>query len=129
MIASNIVINSFFKGLGQNEDAVQSIIQNTPYYAILMTTFFAPFIEEIIFRKSLQDCFRNKTLFMIISGLLFGYVHVMTATNPWEYLLIIPYGSLGFMFAKLLNETDNIYCTIMMHMFHNGVLTILSMVI
>ena len=36
---------------------------------------------------------------------------------------------LGFFFAKTLNKTDNIFCTIMMHMMHNGILTILAMVI
>ena len=109
MIASNLIINTFFKGLGQNEETVQNIISNTPIIAFIMTTFMAPFIEEMIFRKSLQDTFRNKTLFMVISGLIFGYLHVMSSLNPLEYLLIIPYGSLGFMFAKTLNETDNIY--------------------
>ena len=72
---------------------------------------------------------RLKYLFMILSGFIFGLVHVLGAANPYEYLLIISYGALGYMFAHTLNATDNIFCTIMMHMFHNGVLTILAMVI
>ncbi|WP_297981282.1 rubredoxin-like domain-containing protein [uncultured Methanobrevibacter sp.] len=49
--------------LGENEEVVQSLISEVPYIAFLMTTIFAPFIEEMIFRKSLQDCFKNKTLY------------------------------------------------------------------
>ena len=64
---------------------------------------------------------------MITSGLLFGLVHVMGANNYFEYLLIVPYGALGFMFAKTITETDNIYSTILLHMLHNGALTILAM--
>ena len=126
MITSNIIINYFFKGLGQNEENVQLLIKNFPLLAFIMTTVFAPFVEEMIFRKYLQDANKNKTIFMILSGLLFGLIHVIGTNNLAELLLIVPYGSLGFMFAKTLNETDNIYSTVLMHMLHNGVLTILS---
>lgn len=129
MITANMFINKIAPGLGENEGAVQNLISNYPIQTFFLTTFFAPFLEEMIFRKSLQDCFKNKTLFMIISGLIFGYIHVMASSNPLEYLLIIPYGGLGFFFAKSVWETDNIYSSIVMHMLHNGVLTILSMVI
>ena len=126
MIVSNYIISYFFPGLGKNEESVQLLIKKMPMIAFLLTTIFAPFVEEMIFRKYLQDSFNNKTLYMITSGLLFGFVHVMGSKNPLEYLLIIPYGALGFMFAKIVNETDNIYTTIVMHMLHNGVLTLLS---
>ena len=126
MIISNYIINYFFPGLGKNEETVQQLIKLLPVIAFLFTTVFAPFVEEMIFRKYLQDAIKNKYLFMILSGLLFGLVHVLGYKNPLEYLLIIPYGSLGVMFAKTINETDNVYSSIMMHMFQNGVLTLLS---
>ena len=127
MIVSNIIINKFISGLGENESNVQLLIKEIPILAFFITTFLAPFIEEMVFRKSLQDCFNNKYLYMITSGLLFGLVHVMGANNYFEYLLIVPYGALGFMFAKTITETDNIYSTILLHMLHNGALTILAM--
>lgn len=126
MIVSNLIINYFIDGLGQNESSVQLLIQKMPVIAFFITTLLAPFIEEMIFRKSLQDAFNSKTLYMITSGVLFGLIHVMGSGNIYEYLLIIPYGALGFMFAKTINETDNIYSTIMMHMLHNGALTLLA---
>jgi len=129
MIISNMIINTLFPGLGQNEQQVQSLIGKVPIIAFILTTFFAPFIEEMIFRKYLQDAINSKLIYMIASGLIFGFVHVMGYNNPLEYLLIIPYGALGYMFAKIINDTDNIYCTIMMHMFHNGMLTLLAMLV
>ena len=126
MIISNMIINTFISGLGQNESSVQDLIKKMPLVAFFITTFLAPFVEEMIFRKSLQDAFNNKRLYMVISGLVFGLIHVMGSNNIYEYLLIIPYGALGFMFAKTINETDNIYSTILLHMLHNGVLTLLS---
>ena len=126
MIASNIIINTLITGLGKNENMVQSFIAETPAIAFIITTFLAPFIEEMVFRKSLKDCFKNKTIYMITSALLFGLIHCLTSNNLYEYLLIIPYGALGFMFAKTNWETDNVYSSILMHMLHNGILTLLA---
>lgn len=129
MNVTNIIIMNLINSIGENEIAVQSIITEYPLLALFMTTLFAPIIEELIFRKSLQDSVNVKKLFPLISGLIFGYIHVMGSSNPLEYLLIIPYGSLGYAFAYLLNKTDNIYCPIMMHMFHNGILTLLQVIL
>lgn len=129
MLIANIIISNFISGAGENEAAVQDLISKAPFIALLMTTFFAPFIEEMIFRKILKDAVPYPIIFMIVSGFIFGLVHVIGASNIYEYLLIISYGAPGFFFAKTLNKTDNIFCTIMMHMMHNGILTILAMVI
>lgn len=128
MYFSNNIIMRIIGSIGENEKTVQSLISSTPLLAFVLTTLLAPFIEEMLFRKSLQDCFRNKLFFMIMSGLLFGLVHVLGADNYLEYLLIISYGALGFMFAHTLTKTNNIYCTIMMHAIHNGLLTIIAIV-
>ena len=126
MVVSNIIISYFIKGIGQNESTVQELIEKLPVAAFILTTICAPFIEEMVFRKNLKDCVDHKLLYMILSGLIFGFIHTSIDTNILELLLIIPYGALGFMFAKTINETDNIYTTIMMHMIHNGALTLLA---
>ena len=126
MVFSNIIISYFLKNIGENETTVQELIQNLPVVAFILTTIFAPFIEEMVFRKYLKDCVDSKIVYMILSGLIFGFIHTQIDVNILELLLIIPYGAIGFMFAKTVSETDNIYPTIMMHMFHNGILTLLS---
>ena len=129
MYVSNIIIMSLIDSVGSNEEAVQSIITSFPLAAFFMTTFFAPVIEELIFRKALQDAVPVKKLFPLIGGLIFGYIHVISAINPLEYLMIISYGSLGYAFAYALNKTDNIYSVILMHMIHNGILTLLQVIL
>lgn len=128
MLFSNILINYLVPGLGENESAVQLLIQKIPVTAFILTTILAPFTEEMVFRKSLKDCVTNKWVYMILSGLIFGLIHTSISTNTLELLLIIPYGALGFMFAKTVNETNNIYPAIMMHMLHNGILTIIAII-
>lgn len=110
-----------------NESNVQTLITESPFLALLLTTIFAPIIEEIIFRKSVKDfCNDNKWIFILVSSLIFGYLHVSSSKTLFDFLYIIPYGALGGAFAYILHETDNIYTTILMHLIHNGLLTLIA---
>ena len=42
-----------------NEVLVQEMLQTTPLLSFISATFFAPFIEEMLFRKSLGDIYEN----------------------------------------------------------------------
>lgn len=109
-----------------NESNVQALITAAPFLTMILTTIFAPINEEIIFRKSIQDCVKNKFLFILISAFVFGFLHVSESKTLYDFLYIIPYGSLGGAFAYLLTKTDNIYATILMHLIHNGILTLIA---
>lgn len=129
MIGSNIIINFILKlGNSQNEQAVQSLIKTNPLLMLLFAGLFAPIIEEIVFRKSLKNVLKNKYLFIFISGFIFGLLHITgyNLKTPLELLYIIPYGALGFTFALMDYKIDSTYPSIFMHIFHNTVLTILS---
>ncbi len=128
MMISNIIINFFLKaGQAENEKAVQQMISSLPWLMIISAGILAPIVEEIVFRKSFKNAFLNKWLFIILSGLIFGALHVITSFNSiTELLYIIPYGSLGIAFAAMYYKTDTIYTSISMHMLHNLILTIIS---
>lgn len=128
MIGSNILINNLFGGDGaNNEDAVQSMITTLPWMMLITAGFLAPWSEELIFRKNIRNIFKNKWFYATISGLLFGFAHVVGQTNNFvDWLFIIPYGSLGFFFATSYYDTDTIFTPIMFHMLHNVVLILTS---
>lgn len=128
MMISNIII-TYILGLNQaqNEQAVQKMINKMPIMMLITAGFIAPITEEITFRKTFKNIFLNKYLFIILSGLVFGSMHVITSySNPLELLYIIPYGSLGMTFATMYYKTDTIYTSISMHMLHNTILTLVS---
>lgn len=128
MMISNIII-TYILGLNQaqNEQAVQKMINKMPIMMLITAGFIAPITEEITFRKTFKNMFLNKYLFIILSGLVFGSMHVITSySNPLELLYIIPYGSLGMAFAAMYYKTDTIYTSISMHMLHNTILTLVS---
>lgn len=130
MMISNIIIN-LIMNLGQaaNEQAVQQMISAIPWLMFINAGIIAPCTEELVFRKSFRKAFTNKWLFILMSALIFGSLHVLPSmTSPLELLYIIPYGSLGGAFAYMYQKTDTIFTPITMHMFHNSALVLLSII-
>lgn len=128
MFISNIIINIIIgNGQAENEKIVQQMITYAPYIMVINAGIIAPIIEEITFRKAFKNVFNNKWLFILSSSLIFGSLHVITKlTSPLDLLYIIPYSSLGISLAYMYYKTDTIYTSITMHIFHNTILTILS---
>lgn len=123
MLVSNILLNYIvFKGnIAANEELNRRAIINNPiWYTILSVGFFAPFMEEIIFRKSLDKIFNNNFYYYLFCGFLFGFAHVIAdLSNVLNLLYIIPYGALGFAFAIMDKKTNTVCTSIIMHSFHN----------
>lgn len=138
MFISNLIINfCFSQAVAGNEESVRSYIDNYPLYMLFSVSIYAPFIEEIIFRKSIKDIILvrkknnfTKYLYILTSGLFFAYMHLLgQVTQPIDYLYIIPYASLGIAFASLYYKTDNIFSTITLHAMHNTFTIILYFLI
>ena len=130
MIFSNSIIAIITNGtLAANEEAVRELIDKVPIYMAFQVMIYAPLTEEIIFRKSIKHAINNKILFIIISGLIFGGLHVISSISSLiDLIYLIPYCTLGFVFAKLYNKTNNIFSTITAHSFHNALALILYLV-
>ena len=128
MVIANLIIITLFKsGMANNEQAVQQMISSLPWLMLINAGLLAPFNEEIVFRKTLKDVFKNKWVYVFLSFLLFGGAHVFgTANNLVDYLYIIPYGALGGAFAYAYYKTDSIFTPMFLHVFHNTVLCLVS---
>ena len=128
MVASNLLI-SMFSPIHQanNEELVQTMLRKAPILTFITATFTAPFLEEMLFRKSLGDIFSNKKVMIFASAIVFGLLHVIfSIETPWDLLYIIPYGALGYAFAASYQKTNNIFTSIFYHTIHNGILTLVS---
>ena len=124
----NILI-SFTVGAGvaENEALNREIITKMPLYAIPVIAFTGPIIEETVFRLSFRKVIPNKALFIIITSLIFASIHMTASFNSFseiflnipELLHFFPYLSLALAFGFAYRETDNIFTTICLHIFHN----------
>lgn len=129
MIFSNLIITLLFSGeLSSNENTVRTFIETSPLLMFIDISIYAPLAEELLFRKSIKDIFKNKWLYIFVSGFIFGALHVVGTEGILGLLYLIPYCSLGFTFAYIYSKTDNIYSSIMLHAMHNTISLILLLV-
>lgn len=126
MIVSNLIITFVFEGgVAENEEMVRSFIDLAPLLMFFEVSIYAPFAEELLFRKSIREIFKNKWLYILASGFIFGSLHIVSIESFVDLLYLIPYCSLGFAFAYTYTKTDNIYSTITIHAMHNSITMIL----
>lgn len=122
MYISNIIIFIIVKSNASNEEIIHSMVNKYPLYMLFQVSIMAPFVEEMLFRKSIRDIVSNKYLYIIISALIFGGLHVLTSESYLEMLYIIPYGVFGGVFAYIYCKTKNIFSTITVHHVHNTII-------
>lgn len=130
MIVSNLLIISFSPlEVAENEQSVRSLVSISPFITFIFAVFVGPFVEEMIFRKTFKDAIKSKWLFILVSGTVFGALHVIDSISSlYELLYIITYSCLGIAFAKTYYDTNNIFASIAMHVFHNFMSIILLLI-
>lgn len=122
-ISNLIIIEINGKEISGNEEAIRNIFATNPIYIYISAVVIAPILEELTFRQCIKNIFPNKFLFLLISGLVFGYLHASTdLKSASDLLYIIPYGAFGVAFAYMLIKTENIFTSIGFHLMHNGLL-------
>ena len=127
MTLSNSIINIFTGNIiSKNETAVRDIANSLPIYSIFITCLFAPLGEELAYRKTIGNIFKNKKVAIIMSGLIFGLAHVIgTYTKLLDLVYVIPYGLFGCVFMYMYLNSKTIWSTISIHFLHNTLLIIL----
>ena len=131
MMVSNLFINLIVTNdIPSNEQAIRETFNISPIYIFFSAVIYAPIVEELIFRQSIKNIFNNKWLFIIISGLLFGSMHIFgDFKNITDLLYIIPYSTPGIIFAYMLEDSDNICVPMSFHFIHNGILISLQFIL
>ena len=124
MMMSNAMISIVNHGsIAGNEATLRDMFKVSPLYIFFSSVIFAPICEELIFRQSFRNLIPNKVLFILVSGIVFGGLHVIgTITNPIDLLYLIPYCAPGIAFAYMLADSDNILVSMGLHFMHNGIL-------
>lgn len=125
MMISNAAIMTLTNDISgaDNQNAIIDMFGNAPFYTYLSAVVFAPIVEELVFRESIRMIIpKYNILFILVSGFIFGGMHVLGAPNLEQFLYIIPYSIPGLIFAYVLAKSDNIFNTIGLHFVHNGIL-------
>lgn len=130
LISNCILIYGFENGISGNEESIRSLFGTHPIYVYISAVLFAPIAEELVFRQGIRNIILNDILFILISGFVFGGLHLIGNVSTFvDFLYIIPYSALGLAFAYILTRTNNILVTIGLHMMHNGILMAIQVMV
>lgn len=132
MVLSNYIISFFtVKEVATNQEIIVDTLKKAPIYTIISTILIAPLLEELVFRFCIKKIIPNfSIIYILVSGLAFGSMHVLlTMTNISDLLFIIPYSIPGIIFAYLYNKTNNIFIPAGIHFMHNAVLITLQIIL
>lgn len=120
MMVFNLFISIIIKDVSTNESLVREMLFEMPVFTMISISLIAPLSEELTFRKSLEPLFKNKWIYALSCGLIFAACHLVAGEFKLINLLyLLPYGSLGFVFALMDKETKTTFTSVMMHMIHN----------
>ena len=109
----------------QNQQGIEQLL--TSKYGLIIgftVIFIGPIVEELIFRKSIHDVLRSVKcptwLILIVSSVLFGFIHVL---DNGDLIQVFPYILMGLTLGGVEIFSKNIYPSIFVHIFINAVST------
>ncbi len=104
-----------------NQQNLQEMFNAVPILISLLTVIYAPIAEELMFRGVFRKFINNKKLFIIISGVIFGLMHVIDDSKTLaEFSYVLVYSSLGMYMASLYYNTNNLFTNISFHFMQNA---------
>jgi len=131
MITSSIIISILGIDNNINQENNYLLLKEMPVFELIGAILLAPIIEEITFRLSFKKSFNNKNLFAIITGILFGLIHVLSSIDTLgliSFIYLIPYSAVGIAFGYAYTKTNNIYGTMLVHSLHNTISILLLII-
>ncbi|MGM0137810.1 hypothetical protein IGI65_000212 [Enterococcus sp. DIV0755b] len=121
MFAANIVLGNFLSETTENQVGINQSFLVNPITITVYGVILAPIIEELLFRGIFMNYFWNKEeptakiLAVLTSALLFGLMH-----EPRLSVALILYMTLGIVLACVYQKTEDLRCSMMVHMLYNG---------
>lgn len=114
-----------------NQSTIEEYVKSFPWIMVFTTSFVAPLYEETLFRLGFKKVIKNKIAFILISGFIFGLMHIFPLAEGVDLILgllqSITYVTMGIFLAYSYQKTNNIFTSIGIH-FLNNFLSVLTMI-
>lgn len=103
-----------------NQENLNEMFNNLPILVAILSMIYAPIVEELMFRGVFRKFLNKKYLFILVSGISFGALHVIDDFQSiGELLYIFVYSALGMYLASTYYRTNNICANIYLHFLQN----------
>ena len=118
----------------ENQALIQEASIRLPLMTILSTCFFAPIIEESVFRCGVFACLRGRWNFVfsaLLSSLLFGSIHIMDSLFSGNFVdvsYVIVYAGIGFVLAYGYEKSSSVFVPCIAHALNNLISIILMFI-
>ncbi len=120
------IIEIFVKDGPANQNLIEEAIKQTPILIGISVMILAPLTEELIFRLALRKVFKNDIIYVLLSGFVFGFIHIIAGENIINELpYLLTYSIPGFVFAYSYIKSKNIMVPIFLHFIHNTFATVI----
>ncbi|MBQ7668441.1 MAG: CPBP family intramembrane metalloprotease [Clostridia bacterium] len=97
-----------------------TLLEMPVLYLLFAAFFWAPIVEECVFRGSIRRFIPNKYVFIILSGVIFGLLHTVAEEGLANvFITAIPYGIIGMCLAAVYEKSNNIITNIAIHALNN----------
>lgn len=83
----------------ENQELVEKMLTSAPLIMMISVSILAPITEELIFRAGISDVVKNKRVFIAVSGLIFGLMHVTDSVVFLMEILLI-----GIVLNRIVND-------------------------
>lgn len=122
LLIYNCVISFVCVGQPANQTRVEESFYDAPIFNSMFIILIGPIIEEFIFRFLPYKFIKNKTLYIIVSTVVFASMHVLNDSNPFYYIWFYMMTSLYYGYRY--HKTKDILVTISIHSLNNLLATL-----
>lgn len=124
------IIQIVFKVTADNQEIIIAQFKRFPIPLFFMIVFFAPIIEEIVYREIIMKKLSGKGYYfaLIVSSLIFGFMHLLPSISQGNFLAliyIVQYSLLGGAFGFFLKKDETILSPMFIHLLNNLFVVIL----
>lgn len=119
LLSSFIIRNLFHIEASINNKILNEYFNVALPFMLFNQLFYTPIIEEITFRGTFKKIIKNKTLFIVVSALTFGFFQVGYNISTTQVLYMIPWTLAGLVYAINYQKSDNILTPMGVHIIYN----------
>ena len=111
----------FRSGTNLNDTTIAAQVSAAPRTTALIVVFLAPFVEEVLFRRLVFGCIKEKSRVVAyaVSSLLFAFTYVWTfLLSGWDMshlTLMLQYLVPGLVFAWAFDRSGTLWTAILLH--------------
>lgn len=123
LLISYCVTSFIMIGQPANQVSIEKTFYEAPILNSILFIITGPIIEEFIFRFLPYRFIKNKTLYIIVSTVVFASMHVINDPNPFYYIWF--YMIRPLYYGYRYHKTKDILVSLSMHSLNNLVATLL----